>query len=175
VLVFTVLAQALPVVGGDDEQRVLSGPRAIEPLDEPPELRVDVRDLAVVGRAGETRAVGRRRLVGGMGIEQMQPGEDRPASRLRQPSEGTPHDVLGAPLEARVADGGFLARPERVIHEVEAAEEAGRARHGVGADEGPGGVTLPAEHARERFGLRVERCRLVVADAMLVRIEAREE
>ena len=53
-----VLAEVLAVVGRDDDQRVLEHAPAVELVEEPAELLVEVGDAVVVGVAGEPESLG---------------------------------------------------------------------------------------------------------------------
>ena len=44
----TMLVKTLPVIGGQDEERVFEKPAVPESLDQPPDMRVGIGDLAVV-------------------------------------------------------------------------------------------------------------------------------
>ncbi len=100
-----LLAERLAVVAGDDDERPLQDALRPQGLDDPPQLVVHERDLAVVEVAGEFLLIGRGRIVGHMGVEEMDPG--------KEPAPG----VRPQPADERVGDlVGLALGPERLEH-----------------------------------------------------------
>jgi hypothetical protein len=117
-----LVPQALPMVAGDDDQRAVEKAFLLETVQDGPDVMVHIRDLAVVGTVGELFPVGRRGLVGEMGIVIMDPAEE-PAGRclvepVCEPGEG----LLGPALLVHGLQG--LLGLERIVVNVEAAAEA---------------------------------------------------
>ncbi len=78
---FSVLAERLSVVRRDHDERVLAEPSRLEGLEHAAHLGIHVLDLTVV-----TGGIGRRRSVGKVGIEKVQPREERSVrGSLRDP------------------------------------------------------------------------------------------
>ena len=71
-----VLAQALAVVGGHEEERVVPQAESAESVVEAPHELVGEGHLAVVQPCGVARRVGLGRLVGVVRIVEVQPEED---------------------------------------------------------------------------------------------------
>src|SRR5258706_4514730 len=79
-----MLAERFSMVARDDDD----GVAAIDRGEESRNLRIDVGNFAVV-----RLRVGRRRRVGGMGIVEVHPGEERPGIGLPQPDQGAVDDL----------------------------------------------------------------------------------
>jgi hypothetical protein len=76
VLVLAVVAKAFSVVRRGDDQRRVPQPGTVEPLEEPPHLSVGVSHLSVVRTLREALAPGGGRLVGVVGIEDVDPEKE---------------------------------------------------------------------------------------------------
>lgn len=108
------------------------------------ELGIGVRDLSVVKVRRIFFGEWSGRLVGVMGVEEMDPHEARAGLVLGEPRFGIGNDGLGAAFDSaeavfRVVLGG------KIVVEIEAAIKAGRELIAVqddGADEGPRLVSL---------------------------------
>jgi hypothetical protein len=164
-----VVAQAFSVVGGHDEHGLVPEAEAREGGVEPAEELVRPGHLAVVGALGVPGGVGLGRLVGVVGIVEVQPEEEpprRPQRRLRllEPGHGLGRRAV-APLLDGVQELSFPAAPcELVGVDVEAAVQAGRGiEHGRG-DEGGGGEAGALQDLGEERHRRNHRGRDVVAD-----------
>ena len=163
------------MVGGDDHQGLPAGAAAVEPLQETADLRIGEGDLAVVGALRKPAPERRRRLVGRMGIEEVDPGKERRAAGPGEPGQGRIHDLVGRALEAGVTRGGAFAGPEGVVVDVEAPVEAGRPRNGVRADEGARGVAVALQEGGQGGEPGLERSRVVVAQPVLVGVATGED
>ena len=122
-LLFAVLSQALAVVGRDDHQRAAPQPLALEEVEQAAELRVRIRHFSVVGPAPVSLPIGLRRLVGRVGIVEVDPGKEGLRPLLLQPRKRARNHRFGPPLlslHRRRARGR-----DAVVVEVEAAVESG--------------------------------------------------
>ena len=72
-----VIAEALAVVAHDDDHRAVEEVLRVELRDEAADLRVDERDLAVVRMPGVARLERLGRIVRGVRVVEMHPGEER--------------------------------------------------------------------------------------------------
>ena len=104
-----VLAQALAVVPGHHDQGVVALPRLPQGVEQAPELAVHEGDLAVVGGAREASGEGLGRGVRGVGVEVVDPGQERPAPVTR--AEPRHRGVGGACRVALVVSGGPRGLP----------------------------------------------------------------
>ena len=86
VAAFAVLAEALAMIAGDHHQRVLQQAAAFEVAQHAADGLVHVGDLAAVGIVGEALTKGCRRLVGVVGIVEMDPAEERGGGSALQPA-----------------------------------------------------------------------------------------
>jgi hypothetical protein len=134
-----VISQRFAVIGGQHDQRALEPPRALDLAQEPPDLRVDEGDLAVVA------LLRLRGLVGSVRVEVVHPQEQRGLARggLAQPGQrGVGHlrgialgrEGFAAPrarVDAIVVDPESLIEPEPGI-ERERGDERRRAVAGAG-------------------------------------------
>jgi len=120
-LLFAVISEPLAVIRGDDNQRGPSPSGVIQPLQKPPDLAVGERDLAAVRVLGKASRERRRRVVGSMGIEEVDPDEERARSRALEPFQGAVHHLATTPLAAVLPRGHAACGDERVVVDVEAA------------------------------------------------------
>jgi hypothetical protein len=162
-----LLAQGLAVVGDHDDQ----GPRVeaprLQPREQPPDLGVDVSQLAVVGIGqGEVR----RGRVLGVRVVEVDPEEVGRLGGLREPGDGGVDDGVGGAVE-----GAGAVRLEAVVVDLEAAVEPEAAVEGRRADEGPGAVPARGEELGHRGQLRAERGAAVVVQAVLGGQGARQQ
>ena len=132
-LLLAVVAQALAVIRGDDDHRLVVGLLLPQPVQEAPDQLVGVGDLAVVG-VGEL-AVRRGRVVGRVRLVEMQEGEEGRLAALRDPAEQRLDRQRAVPLlRPERADRGVDR--ERVVVAVEAAGDPRRATQHEGRDRG---------------------------------------
>jgi len=167
VVLLPVLAQALAVVGEDDHDRAVVDPPLAQLVEEEAHRLVGRGDLAVVGE--EAREPGGR-LVGGVGLVDVEEEEEGTVGDPRQPLEGDAGGLRPGPLHE--AEG---VRPRRsedaVVVEVEALAEAASTPQHPGRHRGPGGVAPGLEEAGQRRAGAVQAIAQVVAHAVLERQE----
>src|SRR5439155_4225668 len=89
------------------------------------DLRIRVGDLRVVGRLRETRAERLRRLVGIVGVIEVDPEEEGPGGALAEPDERARHHLASAALHRGVAILLAALDLEAGVVSVEAAVETG--------------------------------------------------
>ena len=68
-----MFAECFAVVAGRDDQRVFQQVFFFEQGDDGANIMIHISDLAVIGIFGKIAAIGFRWVVGGMGIEKMDP------------------------------------------------------------------------------------------------------
>ncbi len=175
VFVLAVVPEALAVVGRDDDEGVQGLARLLQPLEKPSDLRVGVGHLAVVGYRPEALPPGGRGVVRRVGVEDVDPGEERPVAGGSQPRQRRVHDrgrAAGAALQAQSPSGRAA---EGVVEDVEAPIEPRVAGYRVGPDEPARRVAGLSEQCGQGRVGRVEGRREVVADPVLVGLPSRED
>ena len=133
---------------------------------------IHLGNLAVVQGPAETGAVGLGRLVGSVGVVEVDPGEEWLLARLVEPGEGAvDHHAPGAlGLEAGVrVERDFVVEAREPVGEAEAVVEH------EGADEGTGAVPGRGQSRRQRPRRRGKALRPVVAYAVARRQQTRED
>ena len=105
-----VIPQSLAVIRRDDHQRVRAPVAGRHDLEKPAHVLVGGSDLAQVGIPGEAGRERRRRLVGNVGLVQVDPEEPGLALVPPPPGRGGRHHLVAAPLR----DGEALGRTLRV-------------------------------------------------------------
>jgi hypothetical protein len=162
-----VVAQALAVVAGDHDQRPVAQSGRAEAFEQTAELRVHVRDLAVVEGSREPRGEGLGRAVRGVGVEVMDPGhEGARAVAGPDPGQGRVGRASGPPLVGAGREGGALRRLHAVVIDVEALVQAKARVQDERGDERPGLVSPPARHLGQRHVLRGQVALRVDPDAV---------
>ncbi len=161
VLGLAVVAEALPVIGREHHRDRPRRP-LLEGRDEAPQLLIHGRHLAQVGRLRVAGTEGLRRLVGGVRVEIVHPGEPGLRGSPVEPGEGPVGRLPGAPL-------GPPGR-EVVVVVLEPPGEAEAARQNEARDEGGGVVPGGPEPLREKGVLRAE-----VAGVLVDTVPRREE
>ena len=166
VRLLAVLAEALAVVGGDEHERAGEGARLLEPPQQPRELLVDERDLAVVRRIGEARGEARGRLVRRVRVVVVDPQEERAAvrGRVHPPQDGVRRRV-GEALDVQRAARVVALRQVVVVH-VEGAVEAEAAVQREARHERRRAVARLAEVLGGGPHVRRQRVTSVVPDAV---------
>ena len=171
VLLLAVLAQHLAVITDRSDDPPAASRQSRE---EPPDLPVDVRDLARVAPRRRCALPVAGRQVRGVGIVVVHPHEPGTAGRkLRRPGEGRARDEGGVAL--RIA---LLPQPlgdHEVVVEVEPPRQTEAAVEDTRSDEGCRAVPALRENFGERRDLRGERPYAVVPHAVRRRLEAGEE
>ena len=90
-----VLAEALAVVADHDDEALVTGSCVSEPVQQPPDLLIDICQCAVVGvRHGVVR---RRRFPRQVHVVVVHPQEERRPPRRGNPCERTVRHVLALP------------------------------------------------------------------------------
>jgi hypothetical protein len=173
--VLAVLAQAFAVVRRDDDERVASPAPAVERVEKAPHELVREGDLSVVRPVGVAGRVRLGRLVGVVGIVEVEPREEARRRPLLEPGDRLRGGFVAAPLD-RVEEARVVgAQLEPVGVDVEAAVQAGlRGEHDRGDEAGrvePGGF----QDRGHRRDARVERRRDVVAEAVGGGVEPGED
>jgi hypothetical protein len=170
-----VLAEALAVVGSDDERRVVSQPERAERVLEAAEELVGPGHLSVVGTARVARRVGFGRLVGVVRLVEVEPEKHATAGLFAEPLDRLSDRVFALFLdrvqELRVAAFAF----EAVGVDVEAAVEAGLPLEHDRGDEGPGREAALAKELGQERNCGDHRRGDVVADGVLGGQEASED
>src|SRR5579863_10534809 len=94
---FVMFTQPLAMVADDDDQRPLPESVLVKIIDEPPDLPIGESDAGVVRAVGELRAKQFfARPVGGMGVKQMDPAEERTRRAGIQPGQSRIGDELSS-------------------------------------------------------------------------------
>ena len=178
-----VLAERLPVVRRDDDERAVERARAAQAIQKGTERRVRVGDFPRVRIGGVARSIRLRRLVGIVRIVEVDPGEPRHPRiadcwlpidcrlLIEDPVGSGREHLLGRALEHRQ----FAARGARsvvVVVYVEAGVEAEARVDRKRADEGAGSIARGFQRAGDRRAPAVEPERAVVAHAARERISA---
>ncbi len=158
-----MLAEHLPVIAGDDDQRRVVQAQLLQTLDHAPDAVVGVGDLARVGIAGEPRRKGLRRRVVGVRVVVVQEQEEPLVRVLLQPLQCEAARLLPPAL----TDGQLLVRIlEAVFVVLEALVESGLGIQDEGADDGARREAAPAENLGQRFARVPQLVVEVVADAV---------
>ena len=118
-----VLAQSLAMVRGHEDEGARRPALRLQEPQQPAELRVHEGDLAVVGAAGEPRREVRRRLVGRVGVEVVDPEEPRGRRPRFQPRPGRGRRLVRGTLHVGRA-APVLAVGQVIVVHVEPAREA---------------------------------------------------
>ena len=134
------------MVAKDDHDRPAVEPPSGEALEQPADLLVHEGDFAVVG-AGSARHRRGRRLIRGVGVEVVDPGEER-ASRAPalEPGERGIRHVVGRALDRAGRERGAAARLHAIVVDVESLVEAVARVEDEGGDES-GGLVPAAPQA----------------------------
>jgi hypothetical protein len=162
------------VAEGDDD-RLLIQPGAVQPVENSPDLRVHVCDLAGVRTLGERRLVRLGRIVGRVRIVEVQPGEELLRLVGLQPGERVVDDFPAAPRHVGERDAAVLREIELVEVRVEPLVQPPFAVEHEGSDERAGLPAAGLERVRKRHVRRIEHVSAVVAHAVLGRKQARED
>ena len=93
-----MLAEGFAVVRGDADERLGEASGFPEGPEEPPDPLVGARDLPLVRAAREAGVPGRGRLVGVVGVEEVDPEEEpSPGREACEPGQGPARPFLGGP------------------------------------------------------------------------------
>ena len=140
-----VVAESFAVIAGDDDHRLVCQTAIVQPGEHARDLRIGVRDFAVV-RALRTCAEFGRRVVGGVRIVEMDPYEERSSllvagcRGLLEPGEGgVDHGGCG-PFRFETLGRPRIAR-DAIVVGIEALGEAVAAIEHERADECSGAVS----------------------------------
>ncbi len=166
-----MIAEALAVVGGDDHEGLAREAR--EPIEQRTERVIGPGDFAGVRILGVPARELVRRLVRRVRIEQVYPGE--PLVRTSAgPGERGRYDCVSAPFRQREVDGatGFA---DAVVVDIEAGVQAKTLIERESAHEGSGGEAEALHPHGERGGIGLDSIAVVVADAVLVRVDAGQQ
>ena len=150
-------------------------PAAFSHAIEPAHDLVGVRHLAEVGLALVARGEGLGRLVGGVGVVEVDPGEEGLLLHRLQPGQGEVHHLVPLLLHGAEVDDLVLGQVEVVGVDVEALVEAPARVEHPRPHEGPGRVAGLLHPLRERRLRGVQEEAAVVADAVVRRDEPRED
>jgi hypothetical protein len=91
------------VVAGGDDQRIAIPAVGVEELEKPSQLRVGIRDLAVVLAAAKLSGERFRRLIGVVRVVEVYPNEPRTATVSSEPALGLGDHIAGAAFKASPA------------------------------------------------------------------------
>ena len=162
-----MLAEAFAMVRGDDEDRPRGVGARVDRVEEPPELRVDEGDLAVVGVGGEPLFVPGRSDVRIVRVEEVKPEEEGAGAGAAEPGEGLPDPLVGGGGSGE--KGIRLVRVGRpVVPGRESPVEAEDPVQDEGGDEAAGVPSRGAEPLGQRRH-RKARGRLAVVDEAMGR------
>ena len=98
-LLLTLVAQPLAVVGEQHDERLVPAPEALQLLEQLPHHRVGGRDLSVV-RLAVARGERLGRLVGGVRLVEVQEEQERALADLAQPGQQPAQRLAARPLQA---------------------------------------------------------------------------
>jgi hypothetical protein len=173
-----VVAESLAVVRGDDRQRRHAAAKRSPTGEQPAELLVRERNLAVIRTVAKRRAHGIGCLVGGVRIEEMHPCEDgavrgRRRPRL-QPGDSGVNRRVRSPLDVG-RPGGVAAAGETIVVGREAPVEAESVVHRKARDERRGFVAGVSERLRHGRREGAEHEPRIVADAVNQRRHAGQD
>jgi hypothetical protein len=170
-----VLAEALAVVGGGEDERARERAPAFEVAQQPADLRVHERHFAVVRRGAKARGQVAGRLVGGVRVVVVQPEEKgrRRSGRGTEPAQRGVGGGIGGALDVRSAPR-VVAAGQVVVVGREAAVETEAPVEREARDERRGPVSRTRELLGRRLHLRRHHVAAVVAHAMADRGEAGE-
>jgi len=121
-----VLAEAFPVVGGENDEGVVQGPFGPEPLEHPADPAIGLRHLGVVRSRRERGEIRRSELVRLVRIEEMDPHEERLPAAIRLPSAEPCEGSIRGARRGTLADHEqrrLVLRPEVVVVQVESLIE----------------------------------------------------
>ena len=93
-----LLAESLTVVPGDDNERLPQDPLRPQGVEDPSQLMVHERDLAVVAVARELLPVRGRRVMGHVGVVEVHPGKEAAAGVGVQPVDERVRDLVAPSL-----------------------------------------------------------------------------
>ena len=163
--VFAVGAEALAMVGGDHEERVVVELKGFERGDEFADGGVGGRHRAVIGSWGC-----------GLRVGQMDPEKNGHLSGFAEPGDGTGDDLIGAAPDHGGCSGlrGMEAGVVEAEPAIEAGGEAVAGVEGDGCDEGGGAVSLGVEQVRQ-VGKRWGESGTELGDLMGLRIGAGQQ
>ncbi len=168
-----VLAEALPVIGRHRDEQVARAAGLLQGLEQPAELRVAEGDLSLV-RMQRGLTPGRRRLVGHVRIEEVQPDEEAlPGSEPGEPGQRVVDHLVGGALDVQVSH----RLPGRLwgVIDLEALVEAeARVQHEA-PHEGRGAPAPLGEHLRDQPRLRRQCEHGVVVHSVGSRIDTGED
>ncbi len=145
-LVLAVVAEALAVVGEQDDERLVVDPQLLEPRDEAADDGVGGGDVAVV-LVGVARGEGLGRRVRGVGLVEVEEEEELPLGDAVQPAARQAQGLAARALLA--AQRGAALGFDGVFVEVEAGAEAGLAAEDEAGDGAAGRVAEFLELARQ--------------------------
>src|SRR5208282_2510068 len=100
----------------------------LQNLDQAADNRIGVRNLAIVWERGVVGLERLRRIIGVVGIVEMQPDEEWPLLMMAQPPESAVGNILSPPLHALVAVFSWLAHVEVGVIDVKPTLKAGGRR-----------------------------------------------
>ncbi len=140
-----MLSEGFAVVRGQNDERSVQRPGSFEAGEKPSQGGIGVSDLAVVFPAPISRGIRRRRLVRGMGIEIMDPSEERRGALLPEPGRGRGVDIVRLAFdEGQIARG--IPAAVMIVIDLEAAVEPEARIEGERPDERPRAVaSLPQD------------------------------
>ena len=157
---FAVLSQTLAVIAGEDEERPIVEPNLFQMPDQVAGQQVDVGHLAIVGASPETAPEGLGSTVGGMGIEEVDPGKEPAVTLGRHPLQRPAHHFPAPPF------GRTLLR--KIPVEVEPLIQPGTGVEDGGADEGRRPIPLGPEPLGQRQMLRLQAEPGLIPDSCVV-------
>ena len=146
VLLLAVVAQTLAVIGEQDDERAIVDAEGAELVDQFTDDAVRGRNLAVVGQR-VARAIGLRRLIGGVRLVQVKEQEEWLAGGGAEPRLHGVERLLPGPLQA--AEPGAGAKLDGVLVEIERRREPGLALEHEGGDPGACRIAGVLQHLRQ--------------------------
>ena len=173
-----VLPEALAVVGGEDDERVVEQPVLPQPVDDPPHAAIGLGDLRVVRCRGQGGELERPDLVGLMRVEEVHPQEERLRLLPLRPFLEPRDRAIRGPRRRAIPEHEerrLVLRPEIVVIDLEALVQAiapgeHRCRH-----ERRRPVTCRRQPLGEGDRLGTEGVVPVVPNAVRRRVESRHD
>jgi hypothetical protein len=170
-----MVAEALAVIGGEHDDRAIHQSFAGQETAQAADDGVGVGNLANVSAPLIARLEGLGRIVGGMGIVEVNPREERLVLLLVQPGQGIGHHLVAGFLNGAEGECLVLRQVEGVRIRFKPLTDAPLGGENPGRDESSGFVARFLESLGEGFFLWSEEVATVVAHSVSAGQSARHQ